>query len=111
LVRLRTLGVRLVVPDMLLVLGQARSKLGQTDGARAALQEAQSEAEAMGLRWAHWQIAAARAEVECGAGNTAEAQQLLAQARNEITQIAEGVDDLELRATLLNRPVVRALFE
>jgi class 3 adenylate cyclase/tetratricopeptide (TPR) repeat protein len=109
--RLHTLGIQLIVPDMLLVLAQARLGLGQTDAARAALQEAQSKGESMGMRWTLWQIIAARAQVESKAGNTAEAQQFMAKARNGLTQLAEEIGDLGLRTSLLNRPVVRALFE
>jgi tetratricopeptide (TPR) repeat protein len=109
--RMHVLGARLLVPETLLVLGQARLALNETELARAALQEAESEAEAMGFRWTLWQIRAARAALECAAGNTAEAQRLQAQARAGIMQIAAELGDPELKASLLNRPVVRSVLE
>ena len=111
LARLRGLQVRLNLPDLLLVLGQAQHALGQTDAARAALQEAETEAGAMGMRWVLWQVWAAQARLESAAGNATEALQFLAQARASLTQIADEISNPEYKASLLDRPIVRALFD
>jgi predicted ATPase/class 3 adenylate cyclase len=107
---LRRFGFKLFVPDTLLALGQAQLGLGQIDLARAALTEAQAEAEEMGLDWILWQILAARAQLETQAGRAAASGECLSQARQIVKRIADGLSDLELKASFLDRQVVRALM-
>ena len=107
LTTLRDIGWRLFVPDTLLALGQARMGLGQMDLARAALSEAQAEAEAMGLDWIQWQILAARAQLEMQDGHAADGLEFLGCARQIVQRIADGLHDRELKTSFLGRQVVR----
>ena len=107
---LRGFGCRLFVPDTLLALGQARMGLGQTDLARAALSEAQAEAEELGLDWILWQILAARAQLEARDGRASAGGEYLSQARQIVQRIAEGLSGPELKSSFLDRQVVRALM-
>jgi hypothetical protein len=107
---LRGIGCRFFVPDTLLALGQAQMGLGQTDLARATLNEAQAEAEEMGLNWFVWQILAARAQLETQDGQPNAGGEFLSQARQIVQRIADGLSDPELKASFLDRQVVRSLM-
>lgn len=111
LARLRAQGIRLAIPELLWVQGRCQLALGELDAARATLDEAEREASAMGLRWWLWQVQAAQSRVAAAAGDEPAAQRLLAAARAGLTQIANEVSNPEYRASLLARPVVRALFD
>ena len=107
---LRGFGFRLLVPDAYLALGQAHMGLGQTDQARVALSEAQAEAQDQGLDWILWQILAARARLETQDGQISSGEEFLSQARQIVQRIAEGLSDPALRASFLDRQVVRSLM-
>jgi tetratricopeptide (TPR) repeat protein len=107
---LRHANFRLLLPDMLLALGQAQLALGQTSLARAALSEAQAEAEEMGVDWFLWQILAARAQLETRDGQAGDSAEYLSRARQIVRRIADGLSDPELKTSFLDRQVVRALI-
>jgi len=107
---LRDIGWRLLVPDTLLALGQAQMGLGQTQLARAALSEAQAEAEAQSLDWILWQILAARAELESRDSKPGMGETFLSQARLIVQRIAGGLSDPELQSSFLNQQRIQALL-
>ena len=107
---LKASAIRALAPDTQLALGQAYQGLGQIEPARAAMQSAQMEAEAIGLNWYLWQVLAARAELEREADAAALAQEYLSHAQRIVERIAGDLSDLEQRAAFLARPVIRSLL-
>jgi tetratricopeptide (TPR) repeat protein len=99
-------GVRILLPAALYLQGQAALSLGQPDAARACWQAARAEAAAIGSRRILWQILAALSPLEPDPG---EAEQLRQQAREVAAYIAEH-SPLDLRASFLNMPAVRAII-
>jgi transcriptional regulator with XRE-family HTH domain/energy-coupling factor transporter ATP-binding protein EcfA2 len=86
--------------------GQDPPGLGDPTAAHASWQAAHSEAEALGSRWALWQILASLAQIEADADQAA---QLRREAQAIITDIADHISDAELRASFLNLPAVRTV--
>jgi tetratricopeptide (TPR) repeat protein len=107
--RLRSMGLRLYLPEALLTQARCRLRLGQAAEAATALAEARAETEAMDLPMVKWQILAAQGEAAESAGRLAEAGSLRAAARTMVQAIAERVPFAELRQSFLARPDVRAL--
>jgi tetratricopeptide (TPR) repeat protein len=102
--------IRMLVPETQLALGQAYQHLGQVGAARAALETAQAEAEAIRLDWHLWQILAARAGLEEADGHPQQATAFMHRSREIIQRIADGLADPELRASLVALPGVRAVL-
>jgi len=111
LLNLRDVGVRLFVPDSLLILGRAHMALGQIVEAQAAIQEAQAEAEAMQLNWFLWNIYAFRAEVEKAAGQVGLSENYLAQARKTVEYIVDQIEEDDLKESFLSRPDIQLLMD
>ncbi|HEU4355083.1 MAG TPA: adenylate/guanylate cyclase domain-containing protein [Actinomycetota bacterium] len=106
---LRRLGVRPFLPAALLLRGRAMRELGRTDDAQTALQEARSEAERMGFRPVLWRIDAELGGIAAARRDAASAADLRSQAHGAIEQIAQSIDDAELRSSFLALPDVEAL--
>ena len=104
-------NIRLVLPDVMRVRGQALLGQGRTAEARQALAEARTTAETTGSRRALWPILTALAQLESEDGNVAEAEALRTQAREVIGFIADHAGTPELGASFLSMPQVRALME
>lgn len=105
LAAMRAADTRLLVAELLLVLGRAQTGLGQLDEARATLQAARAEAEALQLRWTLWPVLAALAAL----APPDEAAALLAEARAFIDYIAAHTGADDLRESFLARPDVARL--
>jgi tetratricopeptide (TPR) repeat protein len=103
LANLRQFGIRSRLPYALHMQGKIHLALGDRAAAHAAWQAARAEAEALGSRWALWQILAALAQIEEDADQAAQLRQ---EAQVIITYIAEHISDTELRASFLSLPAV-----
>ena len=103
----RQRGMRAFLPDALGFKGKALLALGRVDEARAVLDEARAEAEAIGSRRALWPILTALSRIETQQGRVGEAESLRDQARQHVDFIAEQAGSPELRASFLNLPRVR----
>jgi tetratricopeptide (TPR) repeat protein len=106
---LRELGQRLALPEALAGLARALLSLGRAAEARAQLEEALSEARAMGARMQEWSVLYALGELELAAGEPAAAAAYWARAREIVSEIAARLPTLELRESFLARPEVKAL--
>jgi tetratricopeptide (TPR) repeat protein len=102
----RRLGMQPFLPPALYLLGRAWVGLDQPDAARDCWLAARAEAEAIGSRRLLWQILAALSRLE---PDLLEAERLRGQAGEVITFIA-GHTPVELRATFLAWPAVRAVL-
>jgi class 3 adenylate cyclase/tetratricopeptide (TPR) repeat protein len=91
-------------------LGRAQFAAGDHESANAALHAARQQAEAVGQQRVLWSILALQAELAAQAGDTAQAEALLTQARAIIAAIADRAGSPELRASFLARPAVRAIW-
>jgi tetratricopeptide (TPR) repeat protein len=108
---LRRFGIRLFLPDLLLVRGQALLAQHQTLEAERVLNEARHEAEVIGSRRSLWPILMAKSQLEGQRGSIAAAQQLHQQAREIVESIASQIHTPELRESFLQQPEVRAVRE
>lgn len=107
LARLRYARARVFFPEALYLKAQALRGQNQVDQARATLNEARAEAQAIGVRRKLWQILAAIGEIEAASGNDMEAQAARHQARQVIEYIAAHAPE-DMRLTFLALPEVRA---
>ena len=107
---LKNYGIQLIIPDTLLVLGKAQHALGNSNAARAALQEAQVYAEKMKLDWVLWQIYTAQSAVEAQDGNPTLAEEYRANAQQIVDKIAQKLDGTEFKVSFLNRQVIREIY-
>jgi tetratricopeptide (TPR) repeat protein len=101
--RLRRSEIRPFVADALLLKGRSLAMTGNTDEAERALAEARSEAESLEHHLVLWEILAALSQIAAGRGDAERATELRSEARRIVEHIAEGLDDVELRATFLDR--------
>ncbi len=108
---LRQNNFRIFIPDVLYLQGQALLSMNQPVEAYERWVEARAEAEALGSRRTLWKILAALSEIEAHRGNPTEAESLRQQARKVVEFIADHAPTSELRASFLNLPQVRAVFE
>jgi hypothetical protein len=102
----RRLGMRPFLSPALYLLGRAWVGLDQPGAGRNCWLAARAEAEAIGSRRLLWQILAALSRLE---PDPLEAERLRGQAGEVITFIA-GHTPVELRATFLTLPAVRAIL-
>ncbi len=110
LAHLRETQTRPFAPDALYLKGKAFLGQGREDEAQEVLIEARARAEALGSRRSLWRILIALSEIEAGRGNDAEAQSLRRRAREIVVYIADHTP-VDLRATFLNLPHIRAVVQ
>jgi tetratricopeptide (TPR) repeat protein len=106
LAALRQFGIRSRLPYALHMQGKIHLAQGDRVAAHASWQAARAEAEALGSRWALWQILASLAQIEEDADQAAQLRQ---EAQVSITYIADHISDAELRTSFLSLPAVRAV--
>ena len=104
-------GVRLFLPDALLLKGHALLAQGQTDEAYDVMKHAQAEAEDTGSRRSLWQVYGALGDLEDRGGNGAAASEMRRRGRETAEYIADHADDEKLRSAFMAQPEVRALYE
>ena len=109
LVRLRYAHTRVFLPEALYLKAQALRGQQHVDQARATLNEARAEAQAIGIRRKLWQILAAIGDIEVECGNHTEAQAARHQARQVIEYIAAHAPP-DLSESFLNLSEVRAIM-
>jgi class 3 adenylate cyclase/tetratricopeptide (TPR) repeat protein len=107
---LRRLDIRPFIPAALLLKGKALLSGGGPAEAETALLEARSEAERLGFRTILWRIDAELGGLSAAGGDATRATELRDEAGSVIEQIAEGIDDVEIRASFLALPDVRAVL-
>jgi ATP/maltotriose-dependent transcriptional regulator MalT len=103
---LHQFGMRVYLPQVLYLQGQALLGLGQADAARNLWLKALTEAQAIGSRRMLWQILAALSQLET---DPAEVECLRRQAREIVEYIANHIGTPELRASFLGLPQVKAV--
>jgi class 3 adenylate cyclase/tetratricopeptide (TPR) repeat protein len=106
---LRRLGIRPFLPSALLLKGEALRASGEVDEARAALLEAHSEATRLGFSMILWRIDMKLSDLAATGGDPSHAEELRDEARVVIAQIADSIDDEELRSSFLGLPDVQAV--
>jgi len=106
---LRPLGVKPYDPAALLLKGTSLIAMGRIDDAEAALLEGRTEAERLGFIPILWRIDMALSGLAASAGDEARAAELRDEASDIVAQIANSIDDLELRASFLGLPDVGAV--
>jgi hypothetical protein len=89
---------------------RAQQAAGNSEAAGATLHRARQQAETIGHPRALWPILALQAESAAQAGDNAQADALLVQARSIIALIADHAGSPELRAAFLARPAVRSVL-
>ena len=104
---LKKAGVRTFLPDALHIKGQALSALDRPDDAYRSLEEARSEAEAIGSRRSLWPVLHSLSQLEAERGSHAEAESLRHEARQVVEYVADHAGSNQLRDSLLSLPDVR----
>lgn len=107
---LQRLELRQYLPAALLLKGRALVTAGRTQEAEAVLEEARSHAKDMGFRRVLWEIDAELGALADGRGDHAGASELRDEAARVVTEVAETIDDKELRESFLSVPRVRAVL-
>ena len=108
--RLRRLEVRQFTADALLLNGRSLAPAGKTHEAERVLREARSEAERLECRRILWEVLWELSEILDLQENAEAARGLRAEARRLVEQIAESVDQEELRSGFLDRPDVMVVL-
>jgi len=108
LIDLPQMGVRLYIPQVLNLQGQALLGLNQKKAAHKSLQKARAEAETICSRSSLWPILFNLSQIE---DDPVEAQALRQQSREIIEYVASNVDDVELRTSFLALPEARAVLD
>ncbi|HEY4667336.1 MAG TPA: hypothetical protein VIH26_08540, partial [Anaerolineales bacterium] len=98
---------RPAVPEALLLRGRSLRALGELELAHEALQRALNEAEELGSGRILWRILLEQSRLEAESGNPAEAEQLRARAGSAITELADSINDPELRRSFVALPDAR----
>jgi tetratricopeptide (TPR) repeat protein len=101
--RLRSWEIRSFVAEALLLKGRSLAASGDVDEAERALAEARSEAERLEHRLVLWEILAQLSQIEASRGNAEHAAELRSEARGIVEHVADGLEDVELRASFLDR--------
>jgi hypothetical protein len=104
--RLARHGMRIFLSEALWLRGEALLGLGQEEAARDALSQARAEAEAIGSRRTLWRILHALSRIE---EDPTEAERLRQAAREIVRYIVAHIDEVDLRASFLSLPDVRAV--
>lgn len=103
-------GARDHFPDIEAARSHAFLALGRTDDAVAAARAAVAGAEAIGSRRSLWPALVALGEAERAAGDAAAADAARTRAATLVREIADGIDDTELRASFLGQAEVADLL-
>jgi ATP/maltotriose-dependent transcriptional regulator MalT len=106
---LRRLDIRPFLPAALLLKGTALLAGGEPAQAERALLDGRIEAERLGFLTVLWRIDVELSGISATRGEAARAAELLNEARGVIEQIADSIDDAELRSSFLGMPDVRAV--
>jgi class 3 adenylate cyclase/tetratricopeptide (TPR) repeat protein len=109
--RLRQVGLRAYLPYILYGKGVAHFGLQRLDEALQFLEQARTEAAAMGSRRYLWTILALLARIHCQRGELEQASALQDEARQIIQGIAANLSQADLRDSFLSLPEVRAVIE
>jgi tetratricopeptide (TPR) repeat protein len=96
------------LPAALLLKSRALIASERPEEADPLLREARSRAEEMGYRRLLWQIDRELSRLAADRGDATEAAALRAEAASIVSAITETIDDVELRASFLALPDVRA---
>jgi tetratricopeptide (TPR) repeat protein len=107
---LRSLGIRVPIPHLLLTRGQAFLALGDRARAREALDEARQEAEAQGSRWVLWRVLFASSKAAGRDGDAAAAERLRSEARAVAEDVSAKLGDGPLWEAFLSSGDVRELW-
>ncbi len=96
-----------VIPHLWKLRGEALAALHQVAEAEAALRAAQEAAQAQGLRALLWRICVALGKLFQNQGRQKDAEQVFANARTTIEELAAPILDEKLRATFLSSASLR----
>ncbi len=103
-------GVRMLLPDALLLKGKGLFDLGRHEAAGEALGQAREAAEALGARRTMWQIAAALVELATATGDEAAAASHRLEAEEMIGYIVEHTRSSTLKESFLGQEAVRKVL-
>ena len=106
---LRPLGIRPFDPSALLLKGAALEAMGRPDEAKATLLEARAEAKRLGFTPVLWRIDSALSRVALASGDAPLGAQMQTEAREILQQVADSIDDPDLRSTFLRLPDAEAV--
>ena len=93
----RGFGVRTLLPEALMLLGQTYLLIGDLDRAANLLAESRAESQELGYQWQLWQTLAATARLEQKRGNQEVADRHLTQATEIFAEIAGNISAKETR--------------
>jgi tetratricopeptide (TPR) repeat protein len=110
LAAVRERGIQIVAPDLLAWRARALVALGRADEAVSDARVAVARAESVGSRRSLWPGLIALAEAERAAGDPAAADAARTRAATLVREIADGIDDSDLRASFLGQAEVAALL-
>ena len=108
--RLRRSEIRQFVADALLLKGTSLAAADAAGEAERLLQEARSAAEELGCARILWEVLLELSRLAAARRNDQEATQLQAEARRLVKQIAETIDDDDLRSNFVSRTGVKPLL-
>ncbi len=107
----REFGIRALLPEALMLVGQSCLLTGELERAGDVLDESCNESQELGFRWPLWQTLATMASLEQKRGNQNRADQHLAMASEIFTEIASNISDKERRAKFERLNYWRARLE
>ena len=105
--RLRRSEIRQFVADALLLKGTSLAAADAAGEAERLLQEARSAAEELGCARILWEVLLELSRLAAARRNDQEATQLQAEARRLVKQIAESIDDDDLRSNFVSSTGVK----
>ncbi len=108
--RLRRSEIRQFVADALLLKGTSLAAADAAGEAERLLQEARSAAEELGCARILWEVLLELSRLAAARRNDQEATQLEAEARRLVKQIAETIDDDDLRSNFVSSTGVKPLL-
>jgi len=109
--RFREGGVKSYLTDELLMRGLASSAMGDDATARVQIEAAVAEGQAVGCRRSLWKALIAWSELEARRGHPQQAQELRAQAVEELSFIADHLEIEELKRSFLTQTLVRKAMD
>jgi len=109
--RFREGGVKSYLTDELLLRGLASSAMGDDKTARVHLEAAVAEGQAVGCRRSLWKALLAWSELEAKRGDAHRAEELRAQAVEQVNFIADHLEIEELKRSFLTQTLVRKAMD